>query len=305
MVIALSAKNKLKIVTGEYKEPESTSNLKPMWDRTNDMVISWILNTISDSISNTLSFVNTASALWKELNEHYAQLDGHRIYQVTVDVTQLKQSNTSVEVYYHRLKGFWDELDALEAPYACTCNCICENGKTNGEREQRKRLVQFLMGLDECYSNIRGQILLIQPLPTVAKAYSMIRQEEKQREGILPKPPTIPTALTANTHKYTPNTTYKKPTYSAKPNERKSPFRKGIFCDKCQKEGHVKKECYQIVGYPPGHPLYGKFKPYTSPKPSVHSTFCALLCSIPLTILDQCTHKNQLCIAEWTSCKTN
>ncbi|GJU72728.1 hypothetical protein Tco_1264133 [Tanacetum coccineum] len=30
----------------------------------------------------------------------------------------------------------------------------------------------------------------MQPLPTVAKAYSMIRQEEKQREGMLPKPTT-------------------------------------------------------------------------------------------------------------------
>nr|XP_043611724.1 uncharacterized protein LOC122583377 [Erigeron canadensis] len=138
MLIALSAKNKIKIVTGEYKEPEATSPPKPLWERTNDM-------------------------------KHYAQLDGHRIYQITADVSQLKQENTNIEVYYHKLKGLWDELDALEAPYACTCKCSCENGKINGEREQRKR------------------------------------------------------------------------------------------------EGHTKDECYQIVGYPPGHPLHGKFKNPTTP----------------------------------------
>ncbi|GJT94096.1 retrovirus-related pol polyprotein from transposon TNT 1-94 [Tanacetum coccineum] len=47
-----------------------------------------------------------------------------------------------------------DELDALEAPYACLCRCDCDNGRINGEREQRKRVIQFLMGLDESYTNV-------------------------------------------------------------------------------------------------------------------------------------------------------
>nr|XP_043624081.1 uncharacterized protein LOC122595716 [Erigeron canadensis] len=135
MMIALSAKNKLKIITGELKEPSTDSPLKAVWDRTNDMVISWILNSVSESTGNNLRFVHTASALWKELGDHYAQLDGHRMFQITADLTQLKQNNMSIEVYYQNMKGFWDELDALEAPYDCICNCACENGKTNGERE--------------------------------------------------------------------------------------------------------------------------------------------------------------------------
>ena len=40
--------------------------------------------------------------------------------------------------------------------------------------------MQFLMGLNESYNAIRGQILLMNPLPDVAKAYSSIIQEEKQ-----------------------------------------------------------------------------------------------------------------------------
>ena len=141
MMIALNARNKLKLITGEFEEPLSTSPLRSLWERANDMVISWILNTVSEQIGNNLSFVNSAFALWKELGEHYSQLDGHRIYQVSNEIIQLKQLNTPIELYYHKLKGFWDELDALEAPYACTCRCDCENGRTNGEREQRKRLI--------------------------------------------------------------------------------------------------------------------------------------------------------------------
>lgn len=121
------------------------------------MVISWILNTISDQISNNLTFIHTASALWYELSEHYSQLTTHRIYQLTHDIVQLKQQNSDVDMYYQKLKGLWDEHDALEAPYVCICPCSCENGRMNGDRDQRKRLMQFLMGLDECYSNVRGQ----------------------------------------------------------------------------------------------------------------------------------------------------
>ncbi|XP_071694566.1 uncharacterized protein [Rutidosis leptorrhynchoides] len=146
MMIALNAKNKLKIVTGEFTEPAINSESWALWERTNDMIISWILNTITDQISNSLNFVNTACELWKELNEHYSQLDGHRIYQLSNEIVQLKQQQSSIETYYHKLKGYWDEIDAIEAPHMCTCTCTCENGKQIVERDQMKRLMQFLMG---------------------------------------------------------------------------------------------------------------------------------------------------------------
>ncbi|PWA89235.1 Cysteine-rich RLK (receptor-like protein kinase) 8 [Artemisia annua] len=268
MMIALNAKNKLKIVTGEYVEPSSDSEERAMWERTNDMIISWILNTISDQISNNLNFITTACDLWSELHEHYAQLDGHRIYQLVNDIVGLKQQNSSIEVYYHKLKGLWDEHDALEAPYLCNCVCNCENGKNNGDREQRKRLIQFLMGLDECYANLRGQILLLQPLPTVSKAYSMIRQEEKQREGTLPKPlgstafgaQSNPTQFSnnrfGNTNRNNNSQSQERPQTG-----RRSSFKTGVYCTNCYKEGHTSDECYRLKGYPIGHPLLGKYKP--------------------------------------------
>nr|GEX02829.1 homeodomain-like protein [Tanacetum cinerariifolium] len=63
-------------------------------------------------------------------------------------------NGNAIELYYHKLKGLWDELDALEAPYACVCPCDCSNRRNNGERDQIKRLKQFLIGLDENYTNV-------------------------------------------------------------------------------------------------------------------------------------------------------
>ena len=37
------------------------------------------------------------------------------------------------------------------------------------------------MGLNDSYSQIKGQILLMEPLPSINKAYSLLIQEERQR----------------------------------------------------------------------------------------------------------------------------
>ena len=55
------------------------------------------------------------------------------------------------------------------------------NDTVHGAQQDQQRLMQFLMGLNGTYSAIRGQILLINPLPTVHQAYSSVSQEKQQR----------------------------------------------------------------------------------------------------------------------------
>ena len=68
MMIALNARNKLKLINGEFFEPGVNSPLRSLWEIANDMVISWILNTISEQVGNNLSYVNYATALWNNLS---------------------------------------------------------------------------------------------------------------------------------------------------------------------------------------------------------------------------------------------
>lgn len=42
------------------------------------------------------------------------------------------------------------------------------------------------MGLHDSYATARGQILMMDPLPSVLQAFSLIKQDEKQRQGYLP-----------------------------------------------------------------------------------------------------------------------
>jgi hypothetical protein len=48
-------------------------------------------------------------------------------------------------------------------------------------------VMSFLMGLNESFIHVRGQILLMEPLPSINKVFSMIQADKKQRgAGILP-----------------------------------------------------------------------------------------------------------------------
>lgn len=176
--IALSCKNKLVIVNGDFEPPSENSPLYATWGRVNDMVITWILNTVSDEISNSMNYMDNARDVWNELSERFSVVSGHKIYEVQKDMFRLEQGNESVELYFHKLKGHWDELKALENPIKCTCGA----SKSWAEQAERTKLVQFLMGLHNSYTTARGNLLMMNPWPSLNQAYMLIKQEEKQRQ---------------------------------------------------------------------------------------------------------------------------
>ena len=42
--------------------------------------------------------------------------------------------------------------------------------------------MSFLIGLNDLYSQVRGQLLLMDPLPAINKVSSLVSQEERQRK---------------------------------------------------------------------------------------------------------------------------
>lgn len=76
MSIALSAKNKLGFVNGEITA-DTTPNQQVLWKRCNEMVISWIMNSISKDIGDSVLYAQSARELWTELNDRYGQANGN------------------------------------------------------------------------------------------------------------------------------------------------------------------------------------------------------------------------------------
>ena len=48
--------------------------------------------------------------------------------------------------------------------------------------EDKERVMQFLMGLNESYSQVRGSILMMSPFLDMRKVYGLILQQERQME---------------------------------------------------------------------------------------------------------------------------
>ncbi|KAL0291398.1 UNVERIFIED_CONTAM: Retrovirus-related Pol polyprotein from transposon RE2 [Sesamum calycinum] len=89
----------------------------------------------------------------------------------------------SVVEYFSRLWMIWDEMDVLMPTSQCTCGWTCEAFKAAADQAVFTKLIQFLMGLNEMFDHMRDQLLVMDPVPTVNKAYLMILRVEKQREA--------------------------------------------------------------------------------------------------------------------------
>lgn len=116
--------------------------------------------------------------MWNDLKERFSQSNGPRVFQLQKAVFDLTQGNNSVSSYYTHLKGLWDELSNFRPIPNCSCGAL----KVLLDYHHQEYVFHFLVGLNESFSHIRGQILLSDPLPSINKVFSLIVQEERQRE---------------------------------------------------------------------------------------------------------------------------
>jgi hypothetical protein len=75
------------------------------WSRCNDMVHSWIVNTLSPEISDSMIYYSAAHEVWEDLCERFFQSNATRIFEIQRDIACLQQEQLSVSTYYTRLKG--------------------------------------------------------------------------------------------------------------------------------------------------------------------------------------------------------
>ncbi|XP_019053968.1 PREDICTED: uncharacterized protein LOC104601120 isoform X1 [Nelumbo nucifera] len=179
--IALGAKVKLEFIDGRCVMPEEDSADYDQWIRVDCMIRSWILNSISKEIVEAFLYASTARELWLELEERFGESNGPQIYRIQREISAISQGSQLVVKYFTKLKKLWDELVCMQPIPQCTCkNCTCGVAKNVSDLACSNRLMQFLMGLSDDFDHVRNQILMMEPLPSVNKAYSMILRVEKQ-----------------------------------------------------------------------------------------------------------------------------
>ena len=120
--------------------------------------------------------------------------------------------------------------------------------------------MHFLMGLNDSYSQIKGQILLMDTLPSINKVYSLLIQEERQRSvehgNFVHIESTTLVVKGSN-----PNFNSNFPSFSGnfgviggKNSKRKD----RPICTHYGKLGHVMKKFFNLHGFPPSFQPKGK-----------------------------------------------
>lgn len=141
----------------------------------------------------------------------------------------------------------WEELSNYSVN--CTCGkCTC------GGAKDAEHTMSFLMGLNESFSQIRGQILLMDPIPSLNKIFSLIIQEERQRD-IGTNNSTSTLAFNVRGQSNDSN----KPRYSSG-NQGYKGRKDSVYCTHCNKPGHTHEKCYKLHGFPPGYRTQSRSK---------------------------------------------
>ncbi|KAM1114116.1 hypothetical protein TB1_046048 [Malus domestica] len=120
MRIGLSAKNKIGFVEGTVKSPSPTYAKFPLWQRCNDMVLAWILNSVHSDIASSIVHNSSVAEAWNDLKERFSQGNDSRIYQIKREIIEHRQGQQSISNYYTKLKALWDELSSYSKEATCT-----------------------------------------------------------------------------------------------------------------------------------------------------------------------------------------
>lgn len=102
----------------------------------------------------------------------FYQGDIFRISDIQEEIYTLKQGDSSISSYYIKMKKLWQELDNFRPIPNSNCVENCTIVIKMYEYKECDQIIRFLKGLNEQYTAVRAHIMLMDPLPPIAKVYS-------------------------------------------------------------------------------------------------------------------------------------
>ncbi|XP_074303826.1 uncharacterized protein LOC141638321 [Silene latifolia] len=113
ILIALSAKNKIGFIDGSIPKPAATASTAKNWQRCNDIVFSWILNSVSLDIAKSILCDSLLEIAWRELEERFGRSNGARLYGVHKKLNDFDRGNDNALVVHGKNKSSFKKIKGL------------------------------------------------------------------------------------------------------------------------------------------------------------------------------------------------
>ncbi|XP_010555940.1 PREDICTED: uncharacterized protein LOC104825317 [Tarenaya hassleriana] len=161
------------------------------------MVCTWLNNSVEPDVQNLISYLEDAYEIWEHMETSYKQQNVSKIFSIQQKIDNLHQDSLNLNGYYTKLNALWDELKHYKSIPTCNCGgCTCGGCKCRLDQQwlelfERRNVVRFFMRLNESYIAAWRQILMLDPLPSMTKAYNLVAQEEQQRLNISAAPEAV------------------------------------------------------------------------------------------------------------------
>jgi hypothetical protein len=248
MCRALGWKMKFEFVDGSISPIfDEFDPLFRAWNQCNMLVHSWLVNSVSPSIAQSIIFMENTYDVWVDLKERFAQGDLVRISELIQEIYSLQQDSKSVTTFYIELKILWEELEIYLPIPNCTCRVRCSSKFMRNAKRNHTLLyaIRFLTGLNENFGMVKSQILLMDPLPSSNKIFSMDLQYERQSNVA----PAIEDSALINV---VDSKRFKGNNFSSKPPFQGSSSKGSIHvCTFCGRSNHTVETCYKKHGIQP------------------------------------------------------
>ncbi|KAG6500538.1 hypothetical protein ZIOFF_040386 [Zingiber officinale] len=161
--------DKLDILHGTKVKPDEKDPSFHTWRRDNIQLMTWMLNSVNSGIKQVILHNKTAYDMWKTLEQMYGRRhDMLRTYQISSQIFKLEQGSMSVTNYFATLKRLWDEFDYYRM----------ENWSSTDDHQrylkvlEKDRIIKFLDGLTAEFESLKGQILGLDPIPSLEQLES-------------------------------------------------------------------------------------------------------------------------------------
>jgi len=185
------------------------------------------------------------------LQERFSKVDRICVASLRSSINNLKQGDKSVLDYFIEMKSLWEELNSHRPMPICTCPhpCRCESMRAARNFRIKDQVIQFLTSLNDSFSFVKTQVLLMDPLPSINKVYSMVIQEESNNTTPPPRVSIEDSSILVNA------SDARKPFMRGKPSGASQSKNNSRYCTFCHKKNHTMEYCYQKHGYPNANKL--------------------------------------------------